>query len=1140
MLNKITQNMRLVTLAVMLAVTSAVAWPFAASNYASTSKLSTGTWVKIAVSESGIYQITSDDASSWGLGDVSSLHVFGYGGAPLKEYFTEDMPDDLPQIPVVRENGRILFYAQGPVTWTSQSSDIPFRQVQNPYSTLGYYFVTNDSRFSDVEIEKSSMTVMGTPATTATGRTYHEEEIYNPGQTGRVFLGEDFSSTKSQSFDFTLPGYVAGTNVRVLTNMAAKSSSASTISTTANGTALSGTATMRGTTSGYDHYTTTVSNNVALSTQSFTLDGTNSLTYGVTFNPTGTIYLARLDYITVNYERTLALDGGYLSWGDRNGKLGTSYQLSGCSDATQVWDVTQPQAPVLMNTTASGSTLTFSPSASGYREYIAFNTTGTSYPHPTLSSKLSNQDLHGEATPDMIIITPSEYETQAKRVASLHEDEGMRVLVTTDKLVYNEFSSGTPDVMAYRRLCKMFWDRGADSTGHKLGYLLLFGNGSYDNRGLMSTSGSYPKLLTWQSEASNNENGSYTTDDCLAIMSDNASADFQYYDLDIAVGRMPVKSVSEATTAVDKLVKYVNGNDYGVWKTNTVNVADDEDAAIHMKQAQKVIEKSRQWGGNDIFYNYVFIDAFTAVSSGGSRTYPDARTKMFSRLTEGAIWWNYTGHASPMGWTGEGLMRISDVTENLYYKHLPVLYAATCEYTRYDADAQSGGEGIFLNANGGAISVICPPRLVYISDNGPLNESVAKYIFSPDDSGQPRRVGDILRLGKNDTLRTANKLRYFMFGDPAMRLAVPTHRVVVETINGKAVGEGNLPQIEARQTIKFTGSIVDRKGNAATDFNGAVISTLYDSETDITTNGYGTNGVQFTYSDRPNKLAITVDTVKAGKFEVSIVVPSELASYETITTALVNMYAYDRTSGIEAMGSNTDFYLVGYDESVKQDTIGPDIVYLGLNSATFEDGGAVNESPLVLAEVADESGVNFSTGGIGHAMTLTLDKTTTYSDLSSYYTPLQAETGTRGTISYQLNDLATGAHTLTLKVWDVFNNSSSKTINFNVVNGLKPEITDVYAVGNPASVETRFYVKHNRPDAVMTVTIEVWDIMGREVWSTTTTGRSNEFTTVPVTWSLVDNTGNRVPNGIYVYRATISTDGVREATKAKKLAVVSQ
>ena len=1111
--------------------------------YAETSKLATGKWVKIAVVESGIYQITADDARSWGLGsDLSQIHVFGYGGAPLKETMLDDnYADDLPQMPVVRTADRILFYAQGPVTWRRQGSSLPHIQTQHPYANSGSYLVTNDSRFNDVEIAKASNSPTANVISTYTERLYHEQEIINPGETGRTFLGESFVTNKSQTFKFNLDGLVSGSTVRVYSSFAAQTTNAGgTVSYSYNGTPLPETDNdlIKAVKSlSHNHY------EVSSSTKTFSMpENTTELNYTVAFSCPGTVHLARLDFITVNYERQLALRNGSLAFGVNDALPGVSYQLTGCGDATRVWDVTTPFAPMQLNASGSGGTVTFDPPISGRREFIVFDESGT-YPHAELLGEVSNQDIHGEAIPDMIILSPSAYLEQARRVAALHEQvDGFRVLVLDHEKVFNEFSSGTQDAMAYRRLCKMFYDRGTSEDGHRLGYLLLMGCGSYDNRlvGTSANSLNYPRLLTWQTSYSKDEDGSITTDDFFGVLDDESSTDVND-KMNIAVGRMVVKSVSEARTVVNKLEKYVTKPSYGAWKNQVLMVADDENDAQHMEQSDSLIKSAQENGGSDAVYHHVYIDAFNAVSNGGSRSYPDARTKMYTTLREGALWWNYVGHASTQNWTGEGLMMRSDVETQLFYRHLPVLYAATCEYTRFDNSVLSAGEHIFLNANGGAIAVLCPARIAYISSNGVLTSSVGKYIFSPDASGKPRRVGDILRLAKNDIVTVNdNNRRYFCIGDPAMRLAYAPYTAVVETINGKTVSDDNMPVFKAREQVEFSGKIVDFNGDLATDFNGAVVSTLFGPEQSVTTHGYG-DGIPYTYQDRPNRLAITVDTVSAGRFTVRVVIPSEVNNeYDNYIPSLINLYAYDSRNNLEAKGANSNFYIYGYEDELVADTIGPRIITMGLNDEHFVDGSDVNESPLLMATVSDESGVNFSSAGIGHSMTLTMDGTISYNDLVSYYTPLFAEEGTLGNISYQLEDLTPGLHTLRLRVWDVYNNVNEKTITFNVVNGLAPEIADVYCAANPASVETSFYVKHNRPDAIVSVSIEVYDLMGRRVWSTTQSGRSDLYTTTPVTWDLTDSSGRRVPRGIYVYRATISTDGIKEATKSKKLAVTGE
>ena len=1115
--------------------------------YAPNSKLAAGKWVKVAVKESGIYQITADDIRSWGLGtDLSQIHVFGYGGAPLSETMRGDnYADDLPQMPIVRAGDRILFYAQGPVTWDYLDDSFTQVQVQHPYANQGSYFITNDSRFNDIDITRADNAPTGTAVTTYTERLYHEQDIINPGETGRVYLGEDFKSRKSQTFRFDLNGLVSGSKVKTYTVFGANTSSAkSSVAHSYNGTPLPVTDVINTVSAGgHSHY------KISESTNAFTLDGTTSLEYGLTFSCPGTVELARLDFITVNYERQLALKDGSLTFGIQDAAGSTQYVVSGASSTTRVWDVTLPFAPVQLNAQFNDGTVAFSPAVMGRREFVAFDESGT-YSHPVFQEDVSNQDIHGEPVPDMIIVAPGAYLEQAKRVADLHEQyDGFRVLVIEQEKVYNEFSSGTQDAMAYRRLCKMFYDRGTSEDGHKLGYLLLFGNGSYDNRliGTNASALSYPHLLTWQTLTSNEDDYSITTDDFFAVLADGSNISTNS-KMDIAVGRMIVKSVAEARTVVNKLVNYVTKPDYGSWKNKVLMVADDENGGDHMKQSMWLVDNAQKNGGQDMVYNYVFTDAFNAVSEGGSRAYPEARSKMFNTLKEGALWWNYVGHASTQNWTGEGLMMRSDVETQLFYRHLPVLYAATCEYTRFDNTTLSSGERIFLNANGGAVTVICPARLAYVQGNGYLTRSVGRYLFSRDENGKPRRVGDIIRLAKNDQYSVDpeeyNKQRFFCIGDPAMQLAYPTYTAQVETINGKPVDSTKRPDtFKAREQVEFAGKIVGEDGELASNFNGTIISTLFGPEQSIETHGYGDmRGNPFIYQDRPNRLAINVDTVVGGRFNVRVIIPSEVNhdDYDNYRPSMINLYAYDRLNRLEAKGADTTFYIYGYADELVADTIGPQIITMGLNDVNFVDGADVNESPLFLATISDESGVNFSSAGIGHSMTLTLDGVTSYNDLSSFYTPMFAEQGTLGSISYQLDDLAKGPHTLRLRVWDVYNNVGEKTITFNVVNGLAPEIADVYCAANPASVETSFYVKHNRPDAVVTVTIEVYDLMGRRVWATTQSGRSDMYTSTPVTWDLTDTGGRRVPRGIYVYRATITTDGIKEATKAKKLAVTGE
>ena len=1134
---------------ILLAGTTAMAWGFDSSHFAQSSRLAQGRWVKVAVDESGIYQITASDAQKWGFHDLSRVKVYGFGAMQMGDALESTLPDDLPQVPVLRTQDKILFYCCGPGKWRDNNSMF-WVLSQHPYATRSYYFIgENDD--PDVEPSRSDILPQGTIRNYAVGRLSHEVELVNPGETGRNILGEDFRTDNSQSFKFSLDGLVDGSSVNVKSIFAAKTvGGSSKVTYKYNGNNLANSSTIQAVSStepDHYHYRTAEANHA------ITLTGTKDLTYGISFSPGGTLYLARLDNITVNYDRQLSLSGiNSLEFGTLYTAFNVQYEIGGAGADTRVWDVSTPWNPVEMNVIVNDDKALFSPRSLSSSQFITFKP-GAQYPSPTMVEEVTNQDIHSEPTPDMIIIAPTEYMSQARTLAQLHESEdSMRVLVVDNNKVFNEFSSGTPDAMAYRLLCKRFYDRGTDESGHRLGYLLLMGNGYCDNRAITQAGKNlkYPKLLVWESEYSADENESYTSDDIYGMLDDGAR---QSANMRIAVGRIPARSATDASIAVSKTVKYSTQAAYGNWKNNMLNVADDGDGGAHWRHGEWVIDTIAAHGGENTLFTRVFLDNFEEISDGSGSKYPEARKKMFKALNEGVLWWNYSGHGGPTGWTNDGLLMTTDVENNLFYNHLPILFAATCEFSRHDGVSPSCGENVVLNPNGGAVAMVCPPRLVYMTENRFFNLKAAEKMYERDSNGQIMRLGDILIYAKNNIISgKSNAMRYVLYGDPALRPAMPKHKAVIDQINGKAIDPDNMPVLQARQTMTISGHIEDMKGNKASAFNGQIETSLFDCEKSVSYS-YTTqrrdpvtqqlvdyDSVQ-TYEERQNKLAINVSKVNNGDFSIKLVIPSEVTvSYDNFRPSLVSLYAYDPENKVDATGSCDSFYIYGYDETVEGDSNGPDISYMGLNSTAFKDGDDVNESPLFIAQVSDESGINFSSAGVGHNMTLTLDDNNTFSDVSSYYTAVEAQEGSAGTINYGLTDLTTGRHTLRLKVWDVFNNSSEKTINFNVVAGLKPDIDDIKAYPNPASTTTSFVVTHNRPEATVTITIEVFNLMGQRVWSTTQSGRSTMFSSFPITWDLTDYSGTRLQRGIYLYRASISTDGHHESTKTRKLAITAQ
>jgi hypothetical protein len=445
---------------------------------------------------------------------------------------------------------------------------------------------------------------------------------------------------------------------------------------------------------------------------------------------------------------------------------------------------------------------------------------------------------------------------------------------------------------------------------------------------------------------------------------------------------------------------------------------------------------------------------------------------------------------------------------------------------------ESGAEQLFFNTSG-VIGAIAATRPVYISMNLDMSLAMASSIFDTESDGRAIAVGEMLRRAKNSLLKPGdtNKLRYVLLGDPALVLASADLRAVVESINGKAVSADEPATVNALGQLVAEGRIVDSSGNTVSDFEGVLTPTLYDAEYSTTT--LGRDGDEVTFEEQGDRLAVGRESVKNGRFTVTLNVPSQIS--DNYRPAALNVYA-SGSDGRDAAGVCRDVYVYGYDNSAVADTVAPVIEEFVLNSSSFRSGDAVNASPMVMARVSDDVAINISGAGIGQRMSLLLDGNKSLADVEQYFTPGD-DGGSSGTINYQLSDLSEGDHSLRLRVWDISGNFAEQTIFFTVVAGLSPEITDLYVDSNPAVDCANFYVKHNRPDAMIEVSLVVYDMLGRMVWSTVQAGRSDGFLSAPIRWDLTDLGGRRVGRGIYIYRAIVTSDGASSPSKARKIAV---
>lgn len=1134
--------LRHVRFALTLALAFSVSFGIFSANvekYASSSVLSSGNWVKINISSSGLHTLSRQTLKNFGFKDPNSVYVYGYGGRIISEALTIDHPDDLPPVPIVRkEDGSITFYATGTIApKPSSTGQMTFDHSINPYGDTSYYFLSDVAPSYEIgAIDLSN--IDGMPVKdTFTSQLVHEAELLQCASSGREYLGEDFKSNKSQSFPFDLPDNATG-NAKIRIRFGANTAGApSSFIVSANGERLPATSSdkIAAVTASDQYYVAATSVKTAESVNS-------SLNVGIEYSQGGVVNTARLDWIEVEYERHLALKDSRLYF-TVNPNTPTAYSVSGATEQTILWDVSKPWdvKEVKGVFDASSKTLTIGLKERGMREFIAFDPSakGASIPG---KFKTANQDIHALPTPDMVIITPDLFAPAAERIAKLHRDyDGMTVHVLSPEKIYNEFSSGNPDISAFRKLLKMWYDRSqADSEGTQFGYCLLMGRPTYDQKGKNpeTTKAGYPRTLIWQSPTGLSETSSYCTDDFIAMLEDESTQrPLPSRKQLVGVGRYTVTSAYEADIVASKLEEYMSNPSYGIWRNNVMVIADDGDFAQHLNQSEKAI-KNMMTGSAGPHYAYerIYLDAFERKQTGSGLTFPDAKERMLMKWQkEGVAFISYIGHANPKEWGHEKLLTWNDIN-NMSNQYLPVLYAATCSFGKWDAEEVSGAELMLANPAGGAIAVITPSRTVYINKNEAISNSVAREVFSKDSACRGQRLGDIVRLGKNRMVSPDdNMLRYHLFGDPALRMPVAYNSVQIDSIGGLPLASelDDAPVLKARQSVRISGKVTDRDGNKVA-FNGPIQFTLFDAEKSVHTHGWGDKGVESVYQDQSSKLATGSTMVKDGDWTATILMPSEISN--NFSPALLTLYAYDPTLKTEANGSSSMLYVYGFDDTSLQDDEGPVIESFGVSSFDGSHTATVNSNPVAMAVFSDESGINISDAAIGHKMTLMLDAAKIYDDVSQYFNP-DPENEKKGSIAYPLINIDPGSHQLTLTVWDNAGNSSSKTLDFKVGLNLRPEVFEISSYYIQEKDQLNMKVTTDRALCTLQCRLECLDLSGNLLWSIDRKAYSDSESTFTLVWDLKDSNGNRLPRGIYTLRAIISSEDGISTTHSKKIAI---
>lgn len=1096
------------------------------------SVLSEGSWYRMAVTETGVYQLSGAFLQEQGI-DLSSVQleqtgIFGYGGGMLPQALTDKRYSDLPENHIFisgGEDGRldpedqIIFYARGADREAYQldaNGNYQFDYQKNLYADTAYYFLTFSMAEGLRVSARSSRQLSEEVITTFDDYWVHEEELFNilePGS-GREWYGENFYHGDRLDFSPPLEGMVHDKPLQLWVQALGRTTAPSSLVVLLNGeptaelalpAILSGTYTEKGKEA-----------DLALMAEMATDKPEISLRYRAE-DGRGRAHLNR---ILLQYSRRLARYGVQTRFRSLASLTHTqaTYQVADAEAGDLIWDITDPLHPLMQEARYREGALRFSVAQAGQlREFVVFDP--QALPVPTWQGEEASHQLPTGQVPELLIVTPPSLIPAAERLAKLRRShDQLEVAVATTADIYRQYASGRQDISAIRNYAKDLYDAG----NGKLRYLLLFGKASYDYKNRIE--GNINLVPTYQSRNSIHPIYSYPSDDYYGFLEDEEG----YWEesfrgdhtLDIGVGRLPVKDLQEAEQVVDKLELYAKSNaSLGDWRTFITFLADDGDNDRYQKDSEQLAAQvsERIQGVNT---RKIYLDAYEQERFPNQELAPAVNRAVEEVIEKGTLLFNYVGHGNEQRLADENVLNVGMIRNWKNADRLPFFVTATCEFGRYDDPERiSGAERLVLLPKGGAIGMVTTARPVFSNTNYLLNEAFYRYVFAREEGEFPR-IGDVFRKTKNDALNGRDNRNFSLLADPSMRLAYPRYRIVIDSILS-ANSRMPVDTVRALEEVRVFGRIVGEDGRESLrSFDGELSLVLHDKAYTVQTRGNEGTVMQFQETD--NVINRVRARVERGMFSVDLLVPKNI-NYQQ-QRGRISMYARAAQSLADAFGGMDSLYIGGSLPAVEKDNLGPRL-QLFINDTTFRDGGLSGSDPVLIAHFRDEQGINLSEQQLGHEIRAVLrslegDQAERSYLLNDFYQSGLNDFRT-GRLQYPLGSLEEGKYMLTLYAWDTHNNPASASLMFWVRDEEKLRIQNLANYPNPFARASTFSLEHNRAGQDLQVILALYDMSGSQLfrWEKDFPEAGGRLTVLD--WQAENDLTGKLAPGVYLVRVRL-------------------
>lgn len=1120
------------------------------------SMLAAGDWYKLEIKDNadgtseGIYKITKSFLDNAGINttgiDPRTFKIYGNGGDYLPEFFGDPRPEDLIENAIFIEgesdgvfnnDDYILFYGRSINPWIYDSTARTFNHRLNVYSRSNYYWIAfntpnNGKRMVQTPSESGNPSVI---PSSFTEKIFIEPEQENLINEGNLWLS--VSKRPGQSFEWntTLSGLEAGSdifyNVKLAQRVLCPNSGYFLVKDDFSNMSEF-LFSLNCVVAGFNDWINTQTNFFTVN-QSQKTNG-EQVKLRATFYASNNEAEGYMDWFEILYKRRFnSVSGDFLRFNSPDTNAVVEYNVSSFSNnSVRVFDATlHSNVKIIQPLVVSASNVKFRKTEQNgsLSSYFAVGQNGFKTP-TSISPRITNQNLRGISDgASFIIVTHKDFVSVGERLKNKREQGGVSnpeylksMVVTTDQ-IFNEFSGGVLDVVAIRDFVKYAYENWTT----KPVYVCLMGDGSFDYKGIRPNSG-INYVPAWEkTDPQIHQVWGLTTDDFFVnIMGGSNLIDKP----DLAIGRIPANSITDANNYIDKIDAYESGVNNGYWKNRMMFVADDEkttapgcEGILHLSQCEALAE---QFTPQYIDKQKVYLATYPTVITPQGRRKPQVNSDIAKYWSEGVLNIHYTGHGSPDVWAHEYVLEKDNILSLINNTNrYPFVSIASCDMSKFDNPSNVSAGELFMLANRkGAIGTFAASRPVYASSNAALMYVVFSNLYIPRDTLLlQKRFGTAIFNTKQQIAYSDNDAKYILMCDPTIRTQMPRFRSHIDSISGLS-GD----TMKALSRIKIYGSVLRPDSSVWNDYNGNLVLKIYDVDRNAVTQEDCNPPLPQNFRLNGGIIFSGTKNIINGKWTIEFIVPKDI-SYQNQAGRLINYFFNNQFDG---SGIFRNFIVGGINPNAAIDTTGPRISMF-LNTRNFKSGDIVNENSKFIADLFDESGIN-TTGTLGHKLEAVLngDENHKY-DLTNYYN--SDTTYKSGTIEYDFTGLSLGRNTLKLKAWDTYNNSSEAIIEFEVASTSTLQVSNVYNYPNPFAGNTAFTFHHNYP-ADINVKIKVYTVAGRLIKEINKPGISDKF--VVIDWDGKDQDGETLGNGVYIYKLVVeSVDGL-SVTNTGKLAVL--